>query len=101
VSSRRPPSATTDVDLAAILARLAAVDSHEAEEEIGRSELASLLHRASPAVLDGLLKLARRDNRVRRCLSAARYYSGLKAETCVKIDAMLKIPFPGARKPGR
>jgi hypothetical protein len=38
--------------------------------------------------------MARRDNRMRRCLSAARYYSGLKKETCDKIDAVLQAPFP-------
>jgi hypothetical protein len=44
---------------------------------LGRDRLASLLLHA-PQVLDEVLKLARRDNRMRRCLSAARYYSGLR-----------------------
>ncbi|NVO14032.1 MAG: hypothetical protein HXX10_08345 [Rhodoplanes sp.] len=100
MSGRRSPGAT-GTRLEAILARLAMADGHEEEEEIGRSELSSALQRVSPAVLDGLLKLARRDNRVRRCLSAARYYSGLGKETCEKIDVVLRTPFPGARRPGR
>ena len=88
-------------ELSYILSRLACADSAEAEAEIGRGELASLLHHASPQLLDKVLKLARRDNRVRRCLSAARYYSGLKKETCAKIDALLQAPFPAAKRPGK
>ena len=88
-------------ELARILASLAAAESHEQEEEIGRSQLSSLLFHASPQFLDRVLKAARRDNRMRRCLAAARYYSGLSEEKCDKIDAVLQAPFPRAIKDGR
>jgi len=81
-----------------IVRRVASAESHEEEADIGRGPLASLLFHASPQVLDQVLKMARRDNRMRRCLSAARYYSGLKKETCDKIDAVLQTPFPGAKQ---
>jgi len=87
-----------ETELARILAALALAESHEAETEIGRSELASLLFHASPALLDKVLKMARRDNRVRRCLSAARWYTGLSQEKCERIDAVLQVPFPAARR---
>jgi hypothetical protein len=85
-----------------ILAKLACCDSHEEEEELGRSELASLLLHAQAPLLEDMLKRAKRDNRLRRCLSAARCYSGLSREKCKKIDAVLQVPFPAAkRKPKR
>jgi hypothetical protein len=84
---------TEENELARIVALLADADSHEEEAQIGRSELASLLFHASPQLLDGILKAARRDNRMRRCLAAARYYSGLSQEKCDKIDAVLQAPF--------
>lgn len=87
--------------LADIMARLAAAGSQEEEEELGRSELASLIFHASPDLLEQVLKAARRNNRLRRCLSAARYYSGLSKDKCDRIDAVLKAPFPAARRPRR
>jgi hypothetical protein len=89
---------SSEARLEAILAKLACCDSHEEEEELGRSELASLLFHAKGALLDDIVKRARRDNRLRRCLSAARYYSGLSSEKCEKIDAVLRVPFPAARR---
>ena len=56
----------------------------------------SLSNEKSP---DTVLKLAKRDNRVRRCLASARYYSGLGADTCDRIDAVLRTPFPAAARP--
>lgn len=79
-----------------ILTRLSLAETQDEEEEIGRGELASLLSRASPGMLDAILKRAKRDNRVRRALYSARYYSGLSAETCRRIDEIAKNPFPGA-----
>ncbi len=74
-------------------------ETHEDEEQLGRSALASLLHR-HPGLLDKVLKQARRDNRMRRCLSAARYYCGLGKDMCERIDAVIQAPFPAA-KPGQ
>ncbi len=87
--------------LADILARLASAESQEEEEELGRNELASFLFHASPDLLDEVLKAARRNNRIRRCLSAARYYSGLGKDKCDRIDEVLQAPFPAARRPRR
>ena len=87
-------------ELSDIVSALANADSDEEEEAIGRDALASLLFHASPQLVDKVCKMARRDNRMRRCLSAARYYSGLKKDTCDKIDAVLQAPFPAARRPG-
>lgn len=88
-------------ELSDIVTALSFAESDEEEEEIGRGSLATLLFHASPQLIDKVLKMARRDNRMRRCLSAARYYSGLKKETCDKIDAVLHAPFPAARRPGK
>lgn len=89
---------TTPQDqLDAILLDLRATEDHERQEDIGRSRLAGLLHRSSREVLDHILKLAKRDNRVRRCLAGARYYSGLRPDVCDRIDEVLRHPFPNAR----
>ncbi len=81
-----------------ILARLAAVTSLEEENEIGRTELASVVFHASPEMLERILKEARRNHRLRRALAAARYYSGLSAAKCESIDELLKAPFSRARR---
>lgn len=94
-------SAVDDVTRDAILARLRAATSQEEEEEIGRIQLSSFLHRASPEAFDAILKQAKRDNRLRRCLAAARYYSGLGQEKCTRIDEVLTVPFPAAKPRGR
>jgi hypothetical protein len=86
------PQRTFD-DLQAALRR---AESHEEEEQLGRAVLAGLLHR-QPRLLDAVLKQAKRDNRMRRCLSAARYYSGLSDDICARIDAVIQAPFPAAR----
>jgi hypothetical protein len=91
--------ADPDRALENFLVTLRAADNDDDEEQLGRSELASLLHR-QPALLDAVLKLAKRDNRVRRCLSAARYYCGLGKDMCERIDAVIQAPFPAAR-PGQ
>ena len=88
-------------ELSDIVSALANADGDEEEEAIGRDALASLLFHASPQLVDKVCKMARRDNRMRRCLSAARYYSGLKQATCDKIDTVLQAPFPAARRPGK
>ena len=82
---------------------LRGTDDHEAQADIGRSELASLLHQHSREILDEVLKRARRDNRMRRALGGARYYSGLgrKEDVCKRIDEVLKFPFPGAVPRGK
>jgi hypothetical protein len=80
------------------LVSLRAADNNNDEEQLGRSELASLLHRY-PVLLDKVLKLAKRDNAMRRCVSAARYYCGLSQSVCERIDAVIQAPFPAA-KPG-
>jgi len=90
-----------DQDWAYIVSCVATADSDGKVEGIGRGPLASLLHRASFQLLDQILKMAKRNHRISRCLSAARYYSGLKQEACDKIDALLRAPFPGAAGPKR
>ena len=85
-----------ETEFESILARLALCETHEQEADLGRSELASLLFHARAPLFDEVLKRARRDNRLRRCLSAARYYSGLSDAKCQKIDAVLQRPFPVA-----
>ena len=87
----------SDTDLDWILARLHGASDQEVEE-LGRDDLASFLFHAPPELVDKVVKIARRNNAMRRCLSAARYYSGLKKETCSKIDAVLQAPFPAARR---
>jgi len=87
---------STETELELILARLALCESHEQEADLGRSELASWLFHARSPLFDDVLRRTRRDNRLRRCLSAARYYSGLSDEKCRKIDAVLQRPFPAA-----
>jgi len=86
--------------LEAIQVDLRAADDQEEQEEIGRTQLASLLLHHS-TILDKVIKAAKRDNRMRRCLSAARYYTGQSEQTCAKIDAFLKAPFPMADRRGR
>lgn len=86
--------------LAWLLVDLRGCDSQDAEEALGRSELAGLLHRA-PKLLDKILKLAKRDQKLLRCLSAARYYSGLSADICARIDALTSQPFPKRQPPPR
>jgi hypothetical protein len=76
------------------LAHLALARDLDEEEELGRELLSSILHHASYDFLDSLLKAARRNNRLRRSLAAARYYSGLSRDKCDRIDAFLKAPFP-------
>lgn len=83
-------------ELDRILAELRNAADEDAEEEIAQRLLVPLLHRHS-GILDQVLKHARRDNRVRRCLSSARYYSGLSPEMCERIDAVIQAPFPAAR----
>jgi hypothetical protein len=89
--------------LEGIMLDLRATDDHEVQANIGRSELSSLLHQHSREILDDVIKLARRDNRMRRALGGARYYSGLgrKEDVCKRIDEVLKFPFPGAVPKGR
>ncbi len=60
--------------------------SLEEQAEIGRGDLASLLHVAPPQLVDKIIKMARRDNRVRNALAASRYYCGLGKSICDKID---------------
>ena len=79
-----------DKELSDLVSALRNVDNEEEEEALGREVLAPLLYHHASKVLDKVLKLARRDNRMRRCLSAARYYSGLNEATCNKIDAVLR-----------
>lgn len=90
-----------DARLAAVQARLALASGQDEVEEIGRSDLASVVFHASPELLDDILRQAMRDNRLRQCLAAARYYSGLGQDTCERIDAVLRTPFPAARRRGR
>jgi hypothetical protein len=87
-----------ETELESILAKLACCEGHEEETELGRSELASLLFHAQAPLLEDILKRAKRDNRLRRCLSAARFYSGISREKCEKIDAILQVPFPAAKR---
>ena len=88
-----------DKELSDLVCALRNAESEDEEAALGQDRLASLLLHHAREVLDDVLKLARRDNRMRRCLSAARYYSGLSAATCEKIDAVLRAPFPAAAKP--
>lgn len=85
-----------DAKLDLILAKLALASSHDEQEELGRDELSSLLHQASADLVDKIVKAAKRDDRLRRCLAAARYYSGLSHDTCARIDTVLKTPFAAA-----
>lgn len=87
--------------LTSFLQRLSCAESHEEEEELGRSELSSIVFSASSDVLTRILTIAKRDDRMRRCLSAARYYSGLSIDKCDRIDAVLLFPFPAAKKTSR
>jgi hypothetical protein len=80
------------------MADLRATDDQEVQAELGRCQLAPLLLLHSRDILDDVLKLAKRDNRMRRCLGAARYYSGLNADICARIDDVLHHPFPGAKR---
>ncbi|MBR1283932.1 hypothetical protein JQ597_17940 [Bradyrhizobium sp. AUGA SZCCT0177] len=75
--------------------------SLEEQAEIGRGDLASLLHVASPQLVDKIIKMARRDNRVRCALAASRYYCGLGKTICDKIDSVVSAPFPAALQPKR
>ena len=75
-----------DKVLSDLVSALRHADSEEEEAALGQDRLAYVL------------KLARRDNRMRRCLSAARYYSGLSGATCDRIDAVLRVPFPAAAR---
>ena len=84
-----------------ILLDLRAAESHEEQEAIGRDQLASLLFHHAPAILETVLKRARSDSRLRRALSASRYYCGLPASTCSRIDELLHAPFPAAGPDGR
>lgn len=92
---------TPDEQLADILARLALTRNQEEEAELGRAELSSWLFHASPASIEQLIKKAKRDHRLARCLAAARYYSGLSQDKCCQIDAFLRAPFPAAQRPRR
>jgi len=87
--------------LQAILARLALAETDDQVAQIGRSEMASWLTHASQADIADVVRRARRDQKLRRCLSAARYYSGLDRETCAKIDALLGNPIAPAGRRGR
>jgi hypothetical protein len=89
-----------ELDLELILIALRGADLEE-QAEIGRGDLASLLHVASPQLVDKIIKLGRRDNRVRRALSAARYYCGLGDSICAKIDSVVTAPFPAANRSRR
>ena len=84
-----------------ILLDLRAADDHDEQEAIGRDQLASLLFHHAPAILETVLKRARSDNRLRRALSASRYYCGLPASTCARIDELLHAPFPAAGSHGK
>jgi hypothetical protein len=70
--------------------------SLDEEEQIGRSDLASLLHVAPPQLVDRIIGMARRDNKVRRALAASRHYCGLGKSVCDKIDSVVNAPFPAA-----
>ncbi len=85
--------------LADILARLSLAQGHEEEEEIGRSDLASLIFHAPSELLEQVLVAAKRNDRLRRSLAAARYYSGLSQAKCDQIDNFLQAPLPSARRP--
>jgi hypothetical protein len=89
-----------DSELADLLASVRLAETDEAIAALGRDALAGLLRR-HPALLDKVIRHARRDHRMHTCLSASRYYTGLPAATCDKIDAFLKAPFPGAQQKAR
>jgi len=89
-----------DKQLEWFLVDLRGCDSHEDVEALGRGELVSLLHRA-PKLLDKILNLAKRDHKMLRCLSAARYYSGLGDDMCARIDSVIQQPFPKRQPPPR
>ena len=89
---------TDDDRLKDFLIDLRNVRTQQEEASLGNRELPALIRR-SPAALEAILKLAGRDNRMRRALSAARYYTGLSEDFCAKIDAVLHSPFPGASGP--
>ena len=72
--------------------------NQDEEASLGRDRLAGLI-RQHPSLLDDILKLAKRDNGMRRALSAARYYQGLSEQVCARIDTVLHAPFPGASGP--
>ena len=100
-SHDQPPDMTNpDTKLEHLLADLRTADGDEAIAQLGNQTLSSLLLH-HPSLVDKVLKIARRDNRMRNCLSAARYYTGLSAATCAKIDAVLQAPFPAAAQPRR
>ncbi len=87
----------SDARLASILARLDLACSHEEVEEIGRGEMSSWLFHAPLPLIDELLKDAKRNNRLRQCVSAARHYSGLSQDKCDRVNALSRAPFPAAR----
>jgi hypothetical protein len=89
---------TDDDRLKDFLIDLRNARNQKEEASLGNRELPALIRR-SPAALEAILKLARRDNRMRRALSAARYYTGLSEDVCAMIDAVLHSPFPGASGP--
>jgi hypothetical protein len=73
----------------------------EEQEEIGRRDLASLLHVAPTPMVDKIVRMARKDNRLRNALAASRYYCGLGKAICDKIDSVVSAPFPAALQPRR
>lgn len=87
--------------LADILVRLSLAQGHEEEEEIGRGDPASLIFHAPLELLEQVLVAAKRNDRLRRSLATARYYSGLSQAKCDQIDNFLQAPLPGARRPKR
>jgi hypothetical protein len=89
---------TNEEKLAGFLVDLRSARDQEEQASLGNSDLSALI-RGSPAVLESVLKLAKRDNRMRRALAAARYYTGLGSDVCAKIDAVLQAPFPSASGP--
>jgi hypothetical protein len=75
--------------------------SLEEQSEIGRGNLASLLHVAPPQLVDRIIKMARKNNQLRCALAASRYYCGLGKTICDKIDSVVSAPFPAALQPRR
>jgi hypothetical protein len=88
----------SETELADLLSALRTAENDEEVAELGRDLLAGLLRRHPDALLDKVIRLARRDNRMRNALSASRYYTGLPTTTCDRIDTFLKAPFPGAQR---
>ncbi|MCC7347912.1 MAG: hypothetical protein IT538_10995 [Variibacter sp.] len=84
-------------ELADLVSALRAAADEEEETALANEKLVPLLH-AAPKMLEPVLTLARRDDRMRRCLSSARYYCGLNAQMCARIDAVLQAPFPAAAR---